>query len=296
VRKERLRCLSHPLEYRQGCAGRMQWEADRLVDEAARRRAAVAGQAAAAAEVAREVRAARDECDRRGGGLSTKGVKGAQEVCGPEQRAALTGRLSRLSAWMSAARAWREEWTERGSLRCLWERRNTTVAALVAKSLEQPPVEEPGSRSETGNGEGKEEEERDTEGAIGNVALDPAVAGPRLRRLLQVCSALRGPAVSKQSGAEDLAGCLCSEAEAERKLLLRAEVLARRSAAARDAQASASSQAQAEAERTRAAAATAAELKAKSAVFEYLRSRGKLDDVLRDAMAGTHGEGTAAAA
>lgn len=67
-------------------------------------------------------------------------------------------------------------------------------------------------------------------------------------------------------------------------------MLARRSAAARDAQATAASQAEAEAARTRAAAEEQADAKAKAAVFEYLKQRGKLDEVLRSAMATSSGE------
>lgn len=197
VLEERKRCIARPRDYREGCAGRMQWEADRLKDEAARRRAAVAGQAAAAAQVAREVREARDECDRRAGDLpggeqqQTEKQEGAggdppasreQQRCGPEQRAALSMRLGRLTSWMSAARSWREEWAEREALRCLWERRELPVSAVVARSLEQEPVDE--GATEEGEGQG-----------VGAAALDPAVAGPRLRRMLQVCAALRGPAV-----------------------------------------------------------------------------------------------------
>jgi hypothetical protein len=255
-------CKAEPSQFRPGCEPRLSFESSRLREEAAKRRAGAAAERAVLEQIATELSSTLKRCRTEGAANKDKVVEG----CAPAELAGVTSQLHSVSTALEGRRVVEEDWTQRTELQCLWRHRKLSVSELIAESLSR----EPAAASPQG---GKED------------PLEELGEGHRLRRLLQVCSAMEREPLKSGPGVSVLEQCLCTEAKSAHRLLVKARDAAHEASSAKQAAAAAQADAAASAAGVRAAEEQKEEQKVQVALFDYLRTRPEWGNIVSKAMA-----------
>ena len=279
-------CLSEPSQFRPGCEQRLRFEGSRLREEAAKRRAAAAAERAVLERLAAELSSALQECrkasaakaDAEGkeGGEGGKKEEEVEEGCAAVEQAGIASQLHAVSAALAGRRQVEEDWAQRTELQCLWRHRRLALTELVAESLAKPPA------GAAAGAAGTPPDADAPSGAAPSSSSDGE--GDRLRRLLQVCAAMGRDPLAGAEGAGVVRDCLCPEATASHRLLVKARAEADKAAAAREAAQAVQADAATDAAGARAAAETKEETHVKEALFDYLRGRPEWADIVAKAM------------